>query len=359
MTSVKEISREGLNLEFEVKVPNQLFEEKVEKELTDLSKKVKIDGFRSGKVPLSVVKKKYLTSVRQDILQTLISESIDNIIKENNLNLSSSPSVDKIDSREGQDVSFVLKLEIMPEISAPDFSKVKLTKYECEISEDELNESLDRIVKANAQYKDAEDNAKANLGDKTIIDFVGKINGVAFDNGSGISVPLVLGSKSFIEGFEEQLVGMKKGDEKTISVTFPKEYHQADLAGKDAEFDIKMNQIQIAEEVEVNDAFAEKFGLTGLDDLKSKIRENLENQYKEISLTKTKKELFDLIEPLCNFEMPKSIYDREFTTLWNQVPAAEKNDPAIEEKYKKLSERRVKLGLLLSILVNSISKSKL
>lgn len=353
---IKELKSEGLNKEYKVVVAAKKIAEELDKTIEGLAKTVKMAGFRAGKVPVSMVKKKYASSAKFEILEKQISEGMQKIISDHSLSIATQPQIQDIVNEENKDLEFTVKVEVLPEIKMPDFSKIKLEKPVLDVQEKDIEEALNRVAKNRQDFKPAAKTAKVKDGDMVVIDFVGRVDGKEFAGGAAQGVNLVIGSGSFIKGYEEQLIGLKAGDEKLVKVTFPEEYHAQDLAGKPAEFDVKVVEVQNAVLPEINDEFAQKMKFKDLAELKARMKDQLTNSYNEQIHTLMKMRLFDALEKELKFEVPASILDKEFNALWEQVDQLRKVDEELKKKsekelkdyYHNIALRRVRIGLMLS-----------
>lgn len=335
--------------------PEKEVSELVAKELAVVAKTAKMNGFRVGKVPAAVLKKKYLSSVQADIARNKINSTIDEIIKKNNLNISMDPAIENLINEEGKALEFTLKFELLPEIKMPDFKKISIEKAKLEVSKKDIEDQIERLAGFSKSY-DEESKAKAKNGDQVTMDAIGYVDGEAFDGGKLDAHKLVLGSKSFIPGFEDQLIGCKAGDDITVKVDFPKEYHAENLAGKPSEFKVQVKAVHKAKATVIDDEFAKKFKCETLAQLKEQISKNIEASYEEPIHTLMKMKLFDKLDGLLKFDIPTSLLTREIDLLKKQTEEMGYEDPSIKDAsdkekdayFNKLASRRVKIGLLLA-----------
>ncbi len=357
---VTEIKNEGLELHCHVIVPASKLSEVIDTKLEELSKTVKLPGFRPGKVPLKIIEKKYRASVLSEALQGEIEHQVSHIIKDKKLKLAAQAQVEDVKFEDGKDVEFKVIFEKMPEITFPDLAKLKLVKPVVKIKASEVDEKIKEFLAFKAPFKAAAKTAKASDKDKVIIDFEGFLDGKAFPGGKGENHGLILGSNSFIPGFEAQLIGKKAGDETTVKVTFPTEYGEKTLAGKATEFKVKIHEVQKPEKLEINDELAKEVGAKDLAGLKANIEKMLSRNFEEQSYVHQKMELFNQLENLLTFDIPKSLLERELLTLRNQVKELKDEDPKLKgksekelEKYsEKIALRRIRIGLFLSEYAN-------
>lgn len=345
----------GLTHHFHVVVPAKDVEAEMEVELQSLSAKVKMPGFRPGKVPMDMMKKKYGRDVLGDVLQSSINKATKEVIDQNKLRPAMQPDIKIVSFEEGQDLSFDISVDVLPELPAVDYSKLTVDEYTFEVPESETNESLERLAKSR-RHPHKKDGAAEN-GDVVKIDFLGKRDGVPFKGGEGKGFQLELGSNQFIPGFEEQLIGLKAGDTKTIEVKFPEQYHSADLAGQPATFDVTVHEVSYLHTPDVSDKMAEGLGFENLEALKKAINSQLSAEFERAARTKAKKQLFDLLDKEVKLELPEKMQKAEFESIWKQVEEAKKaGDPELKDKseaelkkeYEAIATRRVKLGILLS-----------
>ena len=357
---------EGLKRQFQVKVSAADLATRVAAEIETLKTKVRINGFRPGKVPTAHLKRLYGKSVLADVVQNTVSEANRRIVEENALKLAMEPQIDFPEDKElidrmfegKEDLAFGVNLEVLPKIEIQDHSDIEVVREVVRIEDKEVDSALERMGSQNRAFND-KGKKKAEDGDKLTIDFVGTIEGVAFDGGSSTDVDLVLGSGSFIPGFEEQLVGAKAGDEKTITVTFPEGYQAAHLAGKPAEFAVTVKAVAAPGDVVIDDELAKKFGMESLDALKDAIRKSLAQELSEFARSKTKRQLLDALDKKYAFDLPPTLVEQEFTTVWTQVKqdiearktsfeAEGTSEEAARADYQRIAERRVRLGLVLA-----------
>jgi len=356
---VRELVNEGLIRSYIVTIPYSEVDARADVELGKMSKEAKIPGFRPGKVPVAYLKKKYGTSVIQDVVQDIIRDSGRKAIEEKGLRAAYPPSAELISFVPDKELEFKISLEIFPEIPEIEFSAVELTEYKAEPSEKEISEALDRIAKANRTLSDAAEGHKAASGDTVVIDFTGYLNGEKFQGGASEDFSLELGSGQFIPGFEDQLIGGAAGEERRIKVTFPEAYGSKDLAGKDAEFEVKIHKIKVSATPELNDDFAKN--LMGADatieSIKDLIKAQIKKEFDITSRLKLKRDLFDYLDGKLNFQIPIKMMEVEKKSIMERLQKAKeekdpsvngKSDEQLEAEYTKISERRVRLGLFLS-----------
>ncbi|QEE40713.1 MULTISPECIES: trigger factor [unclassified Methylobacterium] len=364
---VTEINAQGLKREFQVLLAAQELEERLNTELSGMKDKVQLKGFRPGKVPVAHLRKVYGRSVMAEVVQNAVNEANRKIVADNDLKLALEPQVEfPTDQAEIEkaldakaDLAFKVALEVMPNFELADLSDVSLKKLVAKPEESEVDEALQRMAGQSRPFSEREEGAEAQDGDRVTIDFVGRIDGEEFQGGKGEGIDLELGSGSFIPGFEEQLVGAKVGDKRVVKATFPEAYGAEQLAGKDAEFDVTVTKIQAAGEAKIDDEFAKSLGMESLEKLREAIAKAIGGDFEAASRRKLKKELLDALDGKYAFELPPSLVAQEFASVWAQVEQDLKargksfeDEDTTEEKaqadYRKIAERRVRLGLVLA-----------
>ena len=362
---VTETLSQGLKREFKVVLPATELEERLNSELSTLKDRVRINGFRPGKVPVGHLRKVYGRSVMADVLQNAVNEANRKIVEDNGLKLAHEPQVQFPESQDEVekamdakgDLAFTVALEVLPVFELADLSDVSVKKPVAEISDAEINESLERMAKQNRSFE-TKDGAAVD-GDRVVVDFVGRIDGTEFEGGKGEDIRVELGSNTFIPGFEDQLLGLKAGDTKLVKVKFPENYLAPHLAGKDAEFDVTVKEVEAPGELKIDDEMAKGFGMESLDKLKDAIRDAIKRDFDAQSRRKVKKELLDALDAKYSFELPPTLVEQEFSAVWAQVVGDMKsNNRTFEDEsttedeakaeYRKIAERRVRLGLVLA-----------
>ena len=358
---------DGLKREFKVVLPAKDLADRLAAQLEDLKDKVQIKGFRPGKVPASHLRRVYGRSVMGDLVQELVNEGNRRIIEEHKVKLAMQPEIifpedkEKVEAimEARGDLEYTVKAEVLPDISVSDFSGIAVTREVAEVPDTEVDAAIKRMADQNKPFTPKKDGAKSAKGDRVVIDFIGKIDGVPFDGGTGTDIPVELGSGSFIPGFEDQLIGVKTGDTLVINATFPENYNAAQLAGKAATFDTTVKAVEEPGEVTIDDAFAKGFGLEDLAKLKDAIKGSIVNEWQGVARRKLKKQLLDALDGQYSFELPPTLVEQEFNGIWGNVEAEMKaagrtfadEDTTEEEaraEYKKIAERRVRLGLVLA-----------
>ncbi|WP_375358873.1 trigger factor [Candidatus Tisiphia endosymbiont of Neophilaenus lineatus] len=352
---VTELKNEGLDFEVKVVLPSSKIANEVQKELASLAKKVKLDGFRVGKVPISIVNKKYKQSVRSDVVNHEINHAVQHVIKDHKLKTIGDPQLENLRNEENEDIEFTLKFELLPDIELPDFKKMKITHPKLVIKEDDVNKQIDKLASISKIYN-KESKGKVKKGQEVTIDAIGYVNNEAFEGGKVTDYKLVIGSGTFIEGFEDQLIGTKTGDEVEVNVKFPEDYNMEQVAGQPAKFIVQVKAVHSADEVVIDDEFAKKFNCETLEKLRDNISKSIESEYSEPIRTLMKMSLFDQLEKLLMFNVPKSLIDQEISILKSQMEGnsdsnsifKDKSEAEISEYYNKIVLRRVRIGLMLS-----------
>ncbi len=356
---IKNIHDKKLKKEYEVLIPKALIDSKINDYINKIRPKFSLKGFRNGHVPFEVIREKYGKSIMADESDKLINESIRKIISDNGIKLAMSPKVDIKLFEYDKDVQVAVKMEIYPEVPEIDINKIKVTKRVAEINSSDVDESLTKLLKFYRKWNAKDSTYKAKLSDSVNIDYVGKIDKVEFEGGSAKGYQLELGSKSFIDDFEEQLVGKKSGDEVRVKVKFPKEYHKEEFSGKAAEFEVKINEVLTAEMPEINDDFIKNnFGLENKIKLEEAVKKEIEGNYKSIERNLFKKELFDFLNKKYDFDLPEGLVEEQLNSIWSEVEEELKKNPdkfksdkeksKAKEKKKELAERMIRCGMILS-----------
>jgi trigger factor len=364
---VTETLSQGLKREFQVVLPAAELEERLTNELTTLKDKVRLNGFRPGKVPVAHLRKVYGRSVMADVVQNAVNEANRKIVDENGLKLAQEPQVQFPENKEDveralqakADLAFKVALEVLPSFELADLSDVTVTKPIAEVSDADLDEMLQRMADRNRPYSPKGEGKAAAIGDRVVVDFIGRIDGEEFQGGKGEGIEVQLGSGSFIPGFEDQLLGAKPGEERKVGVRFPENYGAAHLAGKAAEFEVTVKEVQAPGEVAIDDELAKGFGMDSLSKLKEAVRASITRDYDAQGRRKLKKGLLDALDAKYSFELPQTLVEQEFAAVWSQVEADLKNnnktfadEGTTEEEaraeYRRIAERRVRLGLVLA-----------
>ncbi len=342
--------------QYSVTVPAQDVATAVASKLTEYGKDATIAGFRKGKTPLKVLQKRYGDAALKDYINATVQQSVENIAKENNLKVALQPDVSIESVGMGEPLEFQVIYTLLPNIELMDISKLKLTSIKAKVDDSQVDDYINKLAKQSRESKTVKRAAKN--GDMVIFDFVGSIDGMAFEGGSASDHDLELGSGAFIPGFEDQLVGVKAGDSKDVTVTFPEQYEATNLAGKKAVFACEIKEVKAFEDAVVDDEMAKKFGLESLDALKQSISERFANQFVHHTRPLVKKEIMDAFDDAHKFDVPKIMLDQEFEDMWLQIAKAkeegqldaediDKSEKQLKQEYLELANRRVRLGLIL------------
>ena len=353
---VTELSAEGLKREYQVVVAASEIEQRVDKRLDELKNTIKMPGFRPGKVPVTLLKKQYGRSVMGEVLEQAVNEGSQQAIDDNELKPALRPKIEVKSFEDGKDLEFSMELEVLPDVPDVDLKTIELTRLVAPVTDEAFGESLDNFAKRFQEYEAPATARKSEDGDKLTIDFVGKVDGEAFEGGAADDFPLVLGSGSFIPGFEDQLVGVQKDDDVEVKVTFPENYGAENLAGKDAVFEVKVKEIEAPKPIELTDDLAKGQGFEDLEALKTAIRESMEKEYGNVSRARVKRALLDHLADNVKFEVPAGMVELEFEAVWKQIKEeleknpeqTDKSEDELKAEYRDIAERRVRLGLVLS-----------
>ena len=364
---VNETLSEGLKHEFQVSVPATDLDAKVDERLADMKDKVRINGFRPGKVPAGHLKKLYGKSVMAETIDQLVRDTNTKIFTERGFKLATEPKVtlptdqDEINKLlDGKsDLTYTVAIEVIPPIALADFKGFTIEKPTVEVTDEDVEEAVKRIAEQNRPFADKGEGAKAETGDRVTISFKGTIDGEAFEGGTSENVPVQIGSNTFIPGFEDQLVGIGKDETRTLKVTFPTNYGNDQLAGKDAEFVTTATLIEAPQTITPDDEFAKKLGLESLDKLKEAARERIKQEFDGATRQRVKRQLLDKLDEAHKFDPPQTLVEQEYDLMWNSIKKemesvnrtfADENttEEKAQEDYRKIADRRVRLGLVLS-----------
>ena len=364
---VTETLAEGLKHEFQISVPASDLDAKADARLVDLKDKVRLNGFRPGKVPVSHLKKVYGRSVMAETIDQTIRDTNSQIFTERGFRLATEPRITMPTEKKAvediltgkSDLTYTVSIEVVPPIQLADFKSFTVEKPVAEVSDADVDEAIKRIADQNRSFAAKGEGAKAETGDRVKISFKGTIDGTPFEGGTGENIQVTIGSNTFIPGFEEQLLGIAAGETRTLKVSFPKNYASEKLAGQPAEFETTATLIEAPQATEINDEFAKTLGLESLDKLKEAARERLAAEFTGATRQRVKRMLLDRLDESHRFEAPPSLVDEEFNLMWNSIKAemessgktfADENttEEAAKEEYRKIADRRVRLGLVLS-----------
>jgi trigger factor len=360
---LKESRSEGLLRVYDVVTPAADLEKRLSAKIEEVRPRVKINGFRPGKVPASHIRKIYGPSMMQDIINETVQKSTQAALDQAKVRPASEPTLElKSDMGKvaaGQaDLAFQVSVEVMPDFEPADFKSIAITRPVAPVSEQQVDDALAELARGNRSFEDKD--GKAADGDAVVVDFLGKIDGEAFDGGAAQDATIIIGSKQFIPGFEEQLVGVAAGDEKVLNVTFPEDYPVEKLKGREAQFETTVKTVRAPKETTIDEDFAKQLGFeAGLSALKDALRQRLESDHAQQSRAKAKRALFDKLDAEHNFELPPRMVEAEFGQIWRQIEAdrakgdldptdAGKTEAELRDEYRKIAQRRVRLGLLLA-----------
>ncbi|MBN8831462.1 MAG: trigger factor [Sphingomonadales bacterium] len=356
---IVETLNEGLKRAYTLTVTAKDIDARVDEEVKSIAPQVRMPGFRPGKVPANLVRKMHGEALTREALEKSVRDGVDKLIADNKLRPAMQPSVELSEGYEpGKDAEVKVSLEVLPVVPTPQIEGIKLERLIVEVSDEQVDEAVNRLAAQTRNFEDAAEGHKAGEGDQVVMDFVGKVDGVAFEGGTGSGMSVVIGSGKLSPGFEDQLVGVSAGEEKTINVTFPEDYGAKNLAGKDATLDLVLTAVKQPAERTVDDDFAKQLGLESLDKLRELLKSQLEQEHGNLTRTFMKRRLLDQLAAGHDFEVPPSMVEAEFNQIWAQLQheASHEEDPAAalaemekdRDDYRTIAERRVRLGLLLS-----------
>jgi len=356
---IKNTYDKKLKKDYQIIIPFQMVDAKVNDYIAKIKPKFSLKGFRKGQVPDLVIKEKYGESIMAEESDKIISDTVRKIVKDNNLKLALSPKIDIKNFKPSQDIEIAATMEIYPQIPEVEFSKIKITKREVEVTSSDIEEALNKLLKFYCKWNKQNQSFKASIGNAVNIDYVGKIDKKEFEGGSAKSYQLELGSKTFIDDFEQQLVGKKSGDEVKVKVKFPKDYQNSEYAGKAAEFEVKINEVLISELPEINDEFIKNnFGVESKEKLEDLVKQQIQNNYQQMTRSLFKKELFDFLNKKYDFDLPVSLVEEQTNSLWAEIEEELKTNPEkfknekeknkAKEKKSEIAQRMIRCGMILS-----------
>ncbi len=356
---IKNILDQKLKKDYEVVVPKEVVSQRVDNHIDGVKGKVNLKGFRKGNVPASVIKEKYGQSILSEESEKLVNEALQKIIKDNDIKPAMTPKVDVKSLELDGELKFNAAIEIYPEVPVIDLKKIKISYRSPDIKESDIEESLVKLLKFHRKWDKQEASYKAKKNDAVNIDYVGSIDEVEFEGGKAEGHQLELGSKSFIDNFEDQLIGKKAGDDVRVKVKFPKEYHKAEMSGKSAIFEVKVNDVLIAKTPDLNDEFVKNtFGIETLDKLKEEIRKQVEESNNNIAKSIFKKELYDFLVKKHNFDLPEGLVETQLNSIWEETEQEIKQNPdkfkndkeknKAKEKKRDTAKRMILCGMVLS-----------
>ncbi len=352
--TVTETLNEGLKRAYELRIEAAAIAAKVETAIAEVAPQIRMPGFRPGKVPGNLIRKMHGEALRREAIQQAVNDAVNNLMTEKAIRPAMQPSID-LDggAAEGEDVTISVNLEILPDVPETNVEGIALERLTVEPTDAEIDAAVARLAEQQKTFEDAPAKHKAKTGDLVVMDYAGSVDGVAFDGGTGEDMEIELGSGRLIPGFEDGLEGAKTGDERTVKVTFPDDYPAENLAGKAAEFAVKVKAVRLAKEAAIDDTLATNLGLESLEQLKTILKDQVEQELNGLTRTYMKRKLLDHLAAAHSFEVPPSMVDAEFQQIWRQVAdsATDVEKAAMESErgdYGRIAERRVRLGLLLS-----------
>jgi len=359
MTQVKEVKNEGLKREFTFTIARAEVEAAFDKRLQEIGSTAKISGFRPGKAPLHIIRQRFGDEARTEVLEKVITLNVEKTLTERKLRPAQQPKVELIGEGGEQDLEFKLSVEVLPQVKPMDFAKLSFERPVAEVEEKTIDEAITRVAKAVNEPELITEKRGAKMGDVVVLDFDGKVGGVAYPGMKAEGHKLELGSKSFIDTFEEQLVGLKAGDKKDVEVTFPENYHAEILAGETAVFAVEIKELRAHGAIKMDDELAKKLGFDTIGDLRKRVAEDIGADYARISRAIVKRYLMDKLDAEHKFEIPEGMAAAEFDAIWKQFEKdkdhgnlpekeAKKSDDELKAEYKEIAARRVRLGLLLA-----------
>jgi trigger factor len=356
---VTETLSEGLKRGFTITVPGAELKDKRAKRLAELGKTMQMPGFRPGKVPLSLVTKRYGEAVNAEVTEGAVNEASDQLFAERGLRPAMQPKLEVTKQGEDSDLEFTVELEVLPEITVPELTDITLTKLVAQVEEAAVDDALGKLTEQRKSFEPVEEARGAVAGEQLTVDFIGRIGDEAFAGGTANDVPVIVAGEGFIPGFAEQMEGMVVGEVRTITVNFPEEYGAKELAGKEATFEITAKALAVAKIPAADDEFAKGLGRETLEDLRKSISEQIGREYEQMSRMKLKRALLDVLAERAQFGAPVSLVEAEFAEIWRQVEAektagredpedAAKDEDTLKAEYQAIADRRVRLGLLVA-----------
>ncbi len=371
---VTETLAEGLKRAYTIVLAADDIEHRRTARLVDLGKTLRLPGFRPGKVPLPVVRQRFGSAVTAEVVEQSVSDATRQVLSERGLRAALQPKVDLVSADPARDLEFKVEVELLPDITLPDFSAIELTRLKAETTPEAVDEALGRIADRNRELVEI---APEELGEQgaqkgqiVIVDYTGKVDDVEFPGGRGTDVSVEVGGPGFIAGFSEQLEGIHAADTRLITLTFPTDYGTAALAGKEAQFEITAKRVQRAVVPTVNDELAQKIGFDNLEELRDLARNQIQREYDQLARLRLKRQLLDRLNDLVSFASPEGMVEAEFDQIWQRLESdrkegrlddddKDKDEATLRADYRSIAERRVRLGLLLAEIgrINSINVS--
>ena len=361
---ITETVNEGLRREYKVVVPKSDLDTRLNGKIEEIKPRMNLKGFRPGKAPSSFLKKQFGKSMMGEIVEAAVNESSQKAITDNALKPAQQPTVDLVSQIEQvvdgkSDLEFTVKVDLMPDFEVADVGKLKVERLVGEVTDADVDDALKRLADQTKSYTARPDGEPAEKDDNVVIDFVGKVDGAEFAGGKAEDFNLTLGSGQLIPGFEDQLIGAKKGDAREVKVTFPADYPEATLAGKDAVFDVTVKEVKKPEPVTLDNELAKKLGMDDLATLKDRVREQIKGDFARASRLHLKRRILDALDTQHSFALPGGMVENEFNGIWKQVEAElqregktaadeGKSEDELKKEYHDIAERRVRLGLVLA-----------
>ena len=368
---VNETLSDGLKRGFTVIIPAATVEAKRGQKLATIAKSMNLPGFRPGKVPANLVRQRYGAAVMTEVHQDSVEDAVKTLLQDRGLRSATQPQVELVHAEEGKDLEFKVEVELLPEITVPDFGAISLTRLKVEPDTTAVDKALGEIALRQRNLEDVTETRGAEKGEVLQVDFVGRIDGTAFDGGAGQNIDLEVGGSGFIPGFTEGLEGMKAGETRTVSVSFPDDYQAKELAGKQADFEIVAHTLKKPVPAPIDDVLAKAMGFEAIDQLREAIQQQMQREYDGLARMKVKRQLLDVLAEQARFAPPESMVNNEFDAIWRRIEADRKSgklddedktkdDDTLRTEYRAIAERRVRLGLLLAEIgrVNAIQVSQ-
>ena len=361
---ITETANENLRREFRIVIGAKDLDERLSGRIVEMQPQVHLKGFRPGKAPVSFLKKTYGKSMMSEIIEAAVQESVQKAVTDNGLKPAFPPRPDLVSDLtqvvEGKsDLEFNIKIDLMPEFDVVDPAKLKVEKLVAKVSDEDVDDALKNLAQQVRTYSDRAEGESSENGDQVTIDFVGRVDGEEFEGGKAEGFQLTLGSGQLIPGFEDQLIGVKVGDTRSLDVTFPADYGAEKLAGKPAQFEVTVHAVKRADEVAIDDELAKKLGVDSLGTLRERVRDQMKGDYVRASRLHVKRRILDALDEAHGFELPPTMVENEFNAIWKQVEdelksegkSAEeegKSEAELKDEYHAIAGRRVKLGLVLA-----------
>jgi len=356
---VTETLSEGLKRGFTVTVAETELTLQREKRLVELGRTMQMPGFRPGKVPMSMVRKRFGASVAAEVAEGAVNDAADKLMAERGLRPAMQPKLEVTKHGTDSDLEFTVEMEVLPEITIPDLADIKLTKPVADVSESAIDDAVAKLAAQRQSFEKLEEVRPAAKGEQLTVSFIGRIDGVAFEGGTIEDIALVVAGPGFIPGFTEQVEGMSVGETRTITVDFPADYNAKELAGKQSEFEITAKALAVPKEAVIDDEFAKGVGVDSLEALRKTIEEQIARDFAQMSRMKVKRSLLDALSERALFTAPTSLVEAEFNEIWRQVEQektagradpedAAKDDETLRAEYQAIADRRVRLGLLVA-----------